>query len=1078
MIKKTGLFRVLTFVMAFMFALSSILGIMLERFRQQVDETLGTRSQIVVTDEDGSAWSAFTPPEELLKENGHLDTKKTIQHFMDFGRELAASGTVLLKNEGALPLKEGSSITLLGMKSHFPILASGQGMPIVGPVIPLEDALSKNRTDFRNPARNVWRNNIKPDYSTLDDFDYVGANMKLNPVPMVAYEEFSKQFTGWGSYTYIPSMMSFNSELSKHFDDPSIEQIETYAPDFRASLKEYNDAAIVVVGRPSSENGDYQVGGVWEGQGNTEPLELTTNERDIIKVATDNFEKVIVLVNCANPMEIAELQNNDKVDAIVWIGHPGAFGMLGVCDVLTGKVNPSAGLPDTYATKNLSAPAMVNFGNYKFTNFNKEGNPEEEITRHSSSSYVIEPEGIYVGYRYYETRYYDIIQGTGNADSTVGAVASEGNWRYNEEVVYPFGYGLSYTTFKQEIVGEPVITRAGHNFTMDFTVKVTNTGSVKGKSNVQLYAQVPYIQGGVEKSAVQLAAYDITGEIAPGKSETLTIHVDMQDIASYDMTHTNADGTKGTWILDAGDYYFTVANGSHNALNNILAKQGKTVANTKGLMDADGDVKAVYHYEYNGIDGNVDDITFAVTKNNVAVSNQLDYGDWNYYEPGRVTHLSRSDWSGTWPVEYKDLAAPKSMLADLNGKYYQVRTTDDTSNIVFGANNGMKFYDLAFTEYDDPAWQDLIDQMTVEECLGLIAYGGNEFRNIPSIGFLRGLFTENSGNGMQSEIGDARVDAPWKVEEDDPNAHYYLEIYATAPTVAASFDPDLQFRMGEEVGLQALIVGLPILWGPGLNTHRMAYNGRNGDYYSEDPVLTGNVGMEFAIGAFKYGLLAAPKHYAFNDQETNRSGIAPFMTEQRAREIELRAFQIPIEANKYNEAAPEYWTGNEDHDFGMRGMMTSFSKIGAVECTASKGLLTGIARDEWGFVGYIVTDISDDLDLFASVVEAGATGYDLRGRFAEEGFPSHTNEGQPISAKMFEGDATILNQIKEAAHNTIWAFCQTNLMNAYNASTSFQQLATWWRVLYTVAIAVTGIMFVGSAALYTISVCKNKKEEK
>lgn len=1078
MVRKKGLFRALSFIMAFLFAASSILGIMLERFRPQVDETLGTRSQVVKTASDGNTWTAFTPPDELLDADGRIDTKKTIQHFMDFGREVGASGAVLLKNNGALPLQKGSSISLLGIRSYYPILASGQGMPIVGPVITLEDALSKNHTDFRNPNRNVWRNNIKPDFSTFDDFDFVGGEMKVNPTPLAAYDEYSKQFTDYAAFTYIPAMMSFYRGSETHFDDPSIEEIKSYAPDFEESFTEYNDAAIVVVGRPSSENGDYQVGGVVEGHGNTEPLELTTNERDIIRVATENFDKVIVLVNAANTMEIKELQDNDEIDAILWIGHPGAFGMLGVCDVLVGEVSPSGGLPDTYATKNLSAPAMVNFGNYNFANFNEDGDPSTAITRHSSSSYVIEPEGIYVGYRYYETRYNDVVYGQGNADSTTGVFASTGNWRYNEEVVYPFGYGLSYTTFTQELIGEPQITRSGHNFTMDFTVKVTNTGDVKGKSNIQLYAQAPYIQGGVEKSAVQLAAYDITGVLEPGQSETKTIHVDMQDIASYDMTHQNSDGSVGTWILDAGEYYFTVANGSHDALNNILAKQGKTVSNTNGLMDADGDSDAVYQYHYEGIDGKVDDNTFAVTKNDTTVSNHLEYGDWNYYEPGRVTHLSRSDWSGTWPVEYKDMTAPDSMLSALNGQYYEVKTGNDTSDIVFGANNGLKFYDLAFTEYDDPAWQDLIDQMTLDECLGLIAYGGNEFRDIPSIGFLRGMFTENSGNGMQSEIGDARVEAPWSVKEDDANAHYYLEIYATAPVIAASFDPDLQFRMGEEVGLQALIVGLPILWGPGLNTHRTAYNGRNGDYYSEDPILTGSTGMEFAIGAFKYGLLASPKHFAFNDQETNRGGIAPFITEQRAREIELRAFQIPMEANKYNETAPDYWTGNPNHDFGMRGMMISFSKIGPVECTASRGLVTDIARNEWGFVGYAVTDIGDDTDLFAAVANAGVTGYDLRGNFAEEGFPSHTTDGEPISAAMFSGDAELLKQIKEAAHNTIWAFCQTNLINAYDSSTYYQQLVTWWRVAYVAAIAVTGVLFVCATALYATSVLKSKKEGK
>lgn len=649
--QKTRIFRALSFVTAFLLALSVILGTILERFRPQVDETLGTQSQILVSDITDTSQAAYAPPAELLGEDGHIDTQKTIQHFIDFGRELAAGGTVLLKNNGALPLQRGSAITLLGMKSHFPILGSGQGMPIVGPVITLEDALSKTRTDFRNPDRNVWRNNIQPDYSTFDDYDFAGGDMKLNPVPVQAYESYSELFTGWGAWTYIPSMASFNdAELSNHFDDPSIEQLESYAPDLESSFAEYNDAAIVVVGRPSSENGDYAKGGVAEDQGNTEPLELTTNERDIIQMATDHFDKVIVLVNSANAMEIGELADNDKIDAILWIGHPGSFGMLGVVDVLVGDANPSAGLVDIFAEKNLSAPAMVNFGDYKFTNYNPDGDPATEITRSNSSSYVIEPESIYVGYRYYETRYYDIVYGQGNADSATGAAASSGNWRYNEEVVYPFGYGLSYTTFSQEIVGEPVITKEEHNFTMDFTVKVTNTGSVAGKSNIQLYAQVPYIAGGVEKSAIQLAAYDMTGVIEPGQSETKTIHVDMQDVASYDMNHANADGTTGTWILDAGDYYFTVANGSHQAVNNVLTAQGKTVANTNGLMDADGNAAAVYHYAYDGINGSVDDVTFSVSKSGQAISNHLEYSDWNHYEPGKVTYLSRSDWSGTWPV--------------------------------------------------------------------------------------------------------------------------------------------------------------------------------------------------------------------------------------------------------------------------------------------------------------------------------------------------------------------------------------------------------------------------------------------
>lgn len=398
MARKTGLFRGLCFVTAFLFALSGMLGMMLERFRQQVDETLGTTSQVIVSNDEGSLWTAFTPPAEVLKEDGSLDTRKAIERFLDFSGELAAGGTVLLKNEnGALPIASGSSVTLLGMKSHYPILASGQGMPIVGAVITLEDALSKNRTDFRNPDRNVSRSNIKPPFDTFDDFDFEGGGLRLNPVAINAYEAYNKSLDLSARFTYIPPMSRFDTKESLHFDDPAVAKLQELSPGLVDSFAEYGDAAIVVVGRPSSENGDYRIHGAIKKQGNTEPLELTNNERDIIAFAGEHFDKVIVVVNCVNPMELSEVQNNDKVDAVLWIGHPGSFGMLGVSDVLTGKVNPSGGLPDTFAAKNLSAPAMVNFGNYKYTNCKNNGDPETQVVRRSSANYVVEAESIYVG---------------------------------------------------------------------------------------------------------------------------------------------------------------------------------------------------------------------------------------------------------------------------------------------------------------------------------------------------------------------------------------------------------------------------------------------------------------------------------------------------------------------------------------------------------------------------------------------------------------------------------------------------------------------------------------------------------
>ena len=1066
---KTGLWRGLSFVFTIFLALFIATALVMEAFRFQIDDFLGTKSQLYETTDDGTLWSAFKPSSDVLNEDGSCNTDKLIQKFIDFGRKQAAGGAVLLKNENkALPLASGSDVTLFGMRSHVMLQGAGFGMPIRGPVITFEEALSESRTDFQNPDNLAASD--KNDYSTLSNFDFEGAGYNINPTMQGAYE------TLHASDTY-KSLTPTGPRQNANFDplEPSVAELESSASgDLEASFEEYNDAAIVVVGRPSGESSDYIPGGVKrDGEGNSltgaeEPLQLTTNEKDMIELAKANFDRVIVLVNTTSTMEIDDLKNDKDIDSIVWIGHPGNYGTLGVADILTGKANPSGGLADLYAANNLSHPAMMNMGNYTFSNV--EGN----ITRRRSKTYVMEPESIYVGYRYYETRYNDIIENRGNANSTVGAYASEGNWDYSSEVTYGFGYGLSYTTFTREIVGTPEvkIDHANHKFTVEMKVRVTNTGDMDGAANVQIYGQAPYKNGGVEKSAIQLLAYDKTDVLkAKGGYEDITLKIDMQNIASYDSSYDNGDGTKGTWILDEGNYYFAIGNGAHDALNNVLAKQGKTV---KSGMDYDGDADAVFEYAYDSNrDGDYNDVDanmFAVSKAKTRVSNHLEYADWNYYEPGTVTYLSRSKWSTTYPVEYANMDAPASMLDHLNGKYYEIKTDDDTSEIKFGVDNGMHFADLAGFDYDDPAWNDLLDQISLEDAMGIVACCGNNFRTMESVGFVSASLTENSGNGVDLQLYQARVNgAPWEVKESDPNANYELEVFGCGPLVASSFDPDLQYELGEIIGLQAVIVSLPILWGPGLNTHRHPYNGRNGDYYSEDPVLCGNIAMEFSLAALEYGLIAAPKHFAFNDQETNRNGIAPFMTEQRAREVELRAFQIAVEATKYDEIKGE--------DVGMIGLMCSFSKIGAVECTASRGLMTDILQDEWGFHGYAVTDISDDFDIYTAVAYAGTTGYDVRAGYTDSGFSKYQSmaDGVVPSPELYANDAEMLTAFKKAAHNVLWAFCQSNLMNGFNSSTKAVWNMTWWRGLYIAAIIVFGVFTVASLALYVVSAIKKKE---
>lgn len=1075
MLKKKAMWRGLSSVFAFFLALSIILGTVLEAFAVTIDTALGTQSSEFVSEdtEDDPLYDKFVPSDEVLNEDGSGNSKALIQKAIDLNRQQAAEGTVLLKNEdGCLPLAAGAKVTLFGIRSHVSLLGSNFGVNAKGGYISLEQALSQNKTNFKETIATLLTTGETTPQMTIDEwngdeFDFEGAGYIINPVMVDVYEQLGE--------TYIHAE---NEGPSNEYDpgEPSVSEIAATNPNYKDSFAEYSDAAIVVISRPSSESQDYLPGGVVEGLGADEPLELTTNEKDAIALAKECSDNVIVLINTANAIEIAELENDPEINSILWIGFPGCYGMLGVADILSGKVSPSGALTDIYATYNLSAPAMQNMGSFQYTN------AEELITRGGGvfggtvGHYLAEAESIYVGYRYYETRYFDSVLGKGNASSPVGAYASDTEWNYANEVVYGFGYGLSYTDFTQEFEGEPVYeiekdAETGvYNAYVTFNVKVTNVGDMAGKSIVQIYGQAPYTEGGVEKSAIQLLNFDKTETLEPGESQTVSVKVDLSYIASYDENYDNGDGTTGTYILDPGTYYFAVGNGAHDALNNIMAKQG--VAADKLV----GESNANMAYAKEITEDFIEKTAFSVSKTGAKISNQLDYSDWNYFQEGEITQLSRSDWAGTYPRKYDDLTLTNQELIDLlNGKYYTIQTEDDTSDIDWGVDSGLQFYEMYGVEFDDAQWEELLDQMTLEEAQYLATFGGPSIPGIESIGTVETYLAENAGNGIAVNINASKdTNAPWAISADDPNGNWHPQVFANAPLTAASFNPDLFKAVGEFVGEESLFTGIPVLWGPGLNTHRHAYNGRNGEYYSEDPVLSGVCAMEYAIGALEYGLIAAPKHYAFNDQETHRSGVAPYMTEQRAREIELRAYQIAFEATKYD---------TEEKDAGMLGLMVSFSKIGPVECTASEGMMTAILQDEWGFKGYAVTDIYDDTDIYGAVLASGTTCFDTRGL---SGFYSSTTldnagifatqiDGTKLSAELLLGDARLQENVKSSCHKILYAMSQSNLMNRYNSTTHIEKTMTWWRAAYYGAIGVSATLTVACFALYVVA-NKRKKE--
>ncbi|WP_320955143.1 glycoside hydrolase family 3 C-terminal domain-containing protein [Hungatella effluvii] len=1081
--KKRALWRGLTTLFTFIFSLTIIIGVVAESYKATIDTALGTLSEKFVSEntEDDPLYDKFQPSAEVLNEDGTGNSHALIQKAIDLNRQQAAEGAVLLKNNNAdgqgLPLAGNSQVTLFGIRSHVSLLGSSFGVKAQGPYISLEQALTQNKTDFKNTIAYTLNNNFATGEVTRgatldswsgDEFEFEGAGFTVNPVMTAIYDKLNE--------TYLHSE---NETPSAEYDpgEPSAAEIKAVNSDYAASFAEYGDAAIVVISRPSAESKDYLPGGVADGLGAEEPLQLTANERDTIEMAKKCSDNVIVLLNSANAVEIGDLKNDPEIDSILWIGFPGCYGMLGVSDILCGRTSPSGALPDIYATYNMSAPAMQNMGNFQYENGAEMLTRGAGQTGGTTGNYLIEAEGIYVGYRYYETRYYDSVFGNGNAGSPVGAYASSTEWDYDKEVAYGFGYGLSYTDFTQEFEGEPEFNVSTDpetgvcDATAVFHVKVTNTGDMAGKSIVQIYGQAPYTEGGVEKSAVQLLNFGKTDTLKPGESQVVSVEVDLQYIASYDNTYDNGDGTVGTYILDPGTYYFAMGNGAHDALNHMMARQG---ADPESLS---GESNSAMAYEHKITEDFISSTAFSVSKTGEKISNQLDYADWNYFQPGEVTYLSRTDWAGTYPKSYTDMTLVNEELINLlNGNYYTIQTDDDTSGITWGKDSNLMFYEMYGTDFDDAKWQELLDKMTLEEAQYLATFGGPSIPGVSSIGTVETYMTENAGNGVAVNLNASKdTGAPWSISASDPNGNWHPEVFANAPLVAASFNQDLYKEVGSFIGEEALFTGIPILWGPGLNTHRHAYNGRNGEYYSEDPVLSGSAAMEFAIGALDYGLIAAPKHFAFNDQETNRSGVAPYMLEQRAREVELRAYQIAFEATKYD---------TEEVDAGMRGLMVSFSKIGPVECTASYELMTEILKEEWGFKGYAVTDIYDDTDIYGAVLASGTTCFDTRGISGFYGATTLENcstfatqvDGSKVSAQLLSGDARLQNAVKDSCHNILYAFSQSSLMNRYNSTTHIEQTMTWWRMAYMAAIAAFGILLLASGALYVLSSKRKERE--
>ena len=999
MFRNKAIWRGLAFLGVFVMLFGSTVGNVLEKNSNMVNSFLGTKTTAVeVSESDEPLYSTYT--------SDYADTNALVAAHRAMGERISAEGSVLLKNNGMLPLDKGSKVTLLGVCAETKMNYGARvGCAVkASQNVKLGDAMAEKGFEVNPQMRDAYTAAAKGKV-------YNNAN-KLSP-----------SFVGVlpGEEPRLPTA------------EPGEEDLKKADPDYMSGVAAYNDAAIVVIGRCGTEAADYYPGatGIDPASGARSPLALTDSERGILTFAKSNFDKVVVLLNTANPMEVGELVADEGIDAILWIGFPGNYGSLGIASILCGETNPSGALPDVYASDSTSSPAMANFGIHTFTN----ASGYFDTAIHRADYYLVEAEGIYAGYRYYETRYADLVMGRGNADSQAGAFDSKAGWTYGEEVVYPFGFGLSYTTFEQTLDSVDVSLE---DKTATAKVTVKNTGSVPGRTSVQLYVQAPYLEGGLEKSAVQLLDFGKTKLLGAGESETMTITADLQNMTSY-------DSAAGTFVLDAGDYWFAVGNGAHEALNSILTAQG-----FGDRLDGTGSEAAAKAWNL----ASRDEKTFAVTKAGVTVSNKLEDADFNHYQPNTVTWLSRSDWAATWPKTYEGLSISDNMKDRLGNDFYTISTSDDVSGITFGASNGLSFADMKGAAWDDPRWEQLLDQVTVQEAAVFVATGNMVYPDIPSLGFIGGTLASDGPLGFLSKLSTSSdPNSPWYVSAEDPNAEYEAHDGGTPQLIGASFDKQLAEDYGTLLGNDSLFAGIPIIWGPGLNLHRTPYSGRNVEYYSEDPVLSGMQAMHYALGAGSKGLITAGKHFAFNDQETNRNGVAPFMTEQKARELELRGFQIAFEG-------------------GMMGTMTAFNRIGTTYASAHEGLIDGILRGEWGFRGYIVTDLVNPPTYmtYKEALAAGTTNFDSVD-IKEEWYPYLNHEGNTLG-----GDAKLLRRLKEALHHTLYALANSNRMNAVNTSAKVIEVNNWWRISYKSAF--WGGLGIGCLGLlgYVISLVLGKRK--
>lgn len=686
-------------------------------------------------------------------------------------------------------------------------------------------------------------------------------------------------------------------------------------------------------------------------------LEPDSVELGVIDYLNTNFDNVIIVVNTNNAFELGWVKNYSNITAVLWAPGAGGDTCGSIADVLSGKVNPSGHLVDTFAYDAFSSPAMQNMGDFELVNGNSVvGNG------------VFYDEGIYVGYKYYETRFFDKALNQGNA----------GDYNYGEEVQYPFGFGESYTDFEWSDFN---MTQPDANGDITVSVKITNTGSVSGRDVVQVYVNAPYTKydkdNHIEKSAVTLVGFEKSEEIEPGaeNAKTVTAKINVKDFITYD------DVEAKTYILEAGDYYVTAATDAHEAAKNVLA------VDAYGKGEAGGNKNFVGKYTYNYTENNgVDKTTYSKSKAGTEITNRFDHAVADEFTK-RTEYLTRNDWEGTFPRTHGNQdAQKKSGFSEKNGYVWQVqasaaikdaiskRGVDASMNPMteaeaakkageFDHRGNLELINLRGRDFNEVeaegGWDALVNQMSLKKIEDIITKAGYQTLPAPSAGKPRAI----------------DYDGPSGLNEGGVSHAPYSITYPCAANLAASWNRENSRLHGYYVGEDGLKTkdstygshtynGLISGWyAPAMNIHRTPFAGRNFEYYSEDGFISGEMALQAASACAEKGVYAYIKHFALNDQEDHRSHVATFANEQAIREIYLKPFQICIEDRPTHkimvqnyDAATGTFTKGEAEIPAVMAVMTAFNRVGCVWAGGNYNLITGVLRKEWGFNGSVITD--------------------------------------------------------------------------------------------------------------------------